>query len=1085
MSGKLKTRLLSTILMFLVGICSYSVAAQEQKVTLDLKNSSLKDVLTSIEKQTEYRFSYRNSQIANVKNLTVIHSDTPVDLVLNTLLKEYNLEYAMISDRAIVITDVKKEVEQSDKTIQVKGVVKDNSGEPIIGANITLKGTSNGTISNIDGEFTLDVPADGILAVSYIGYSSQEVAINNRRNLSIILKDDTKLLDEVVVVGYGVQKKSDITGSVSSVKMSELISAPVASTAQALQGRVAGVMVQNSSGAPGSGATIRIRGANSLTYGNDPLIIVDGVQDASIGNLNPNQIESIEVLKDAAALSIYGSRGANGVILVTTKGGKNEVAQVSYNGFLSFDRVRKTLDQIDAKTYATLLNQAQADNNLAPLFTDGEIASMGQGVNWQDEIFRNTLSQTHNLSVSGSKSAISYYISGNIVLQDGIILNTDFKEYSLRANLKAQATKRLTLSLNTFGSYSKSHSGNTSAAIISALQWSPTKNVYEADGRYSQPGGGIGPVSDYNPVALAKELVDDSTIASFNISLNGEYKFADWLKLSSLLAYKSNSRMKGYFDNQVYNNGPEEDVAGSKTQSMYNSLQNTNYLTFDKDWNGHHVQATAVFELFKDQYDATIASAKGIPVEMGYQGVHFGTTIQKPWIEYSSSSMMSMMARLNYAYKNKYLFSGSFRRDGASQLAPGHKWDNFWAGSIGWNMAEERFMSSIKDVLSEFKLRASYGSVGNAAVPAYSSQMKFTPGTDANGNATLAISQLSNNNLKWERTNEVNFGLDTRLWGGRLTFNLEYYNKKTEDLLMWQQVPSALGVSSRLTNVGSVRNKGWDISLGGTPFSSNNFSWNINYSMNFNKNRILELDGINNEIISDGYAIPGLVGSFVERVGQPMGTFLGYQYAGVWKTEESSIAAMYGSKPGDAKYVDANQDGKIDSEDVVVIGNAQPKFNYGLNNSFRYKNFDLNIFFQGVYGNHIYNQNRVRREAYSGGGSFPTNPSIINYWRPDNQTGIPAFSGSEYANSSRWVEDGSYFRLKNITVGYSLPKGLMNKARISQARVYLSGNNLWTATNYKGFDPEASMGQDASGAGIDRGVYPTTKSIVIGIDLTF
>ena len=936
----------------------------------------------------------------------------------------------------------------------------------------------------MDGEFTLNAPQNSILTVSYIGYLTQEFPLNNRSNISIILDDDSNLLDEVVVVGYGVQKKSDITGSVSSVKISELISAPISSAADALQGRVAGVMVQNTSGAPGSGVTIRIRGANSLTYGNDPLIIVDGVQDASIGNLNPNQIESIEVLKDAASLSIYGSRGANGVILVTTKGGKSEKAQVSYNGFISFDQVSKKLESLTAKEYATLMNQAQVDNNLLPLFTENEINNLGKGTNWQDEIFRNTFSQTHNLSVSGSKNAISYYVAGNIILNDGIIVNTNHKEYSLRANMRAQATKHLTLSLNSFASYGKAHQGDPNRAITSALQWSPTKEVFDNNGNYVQPGGGIGPVSAYNPVGLAKELVDESTTASFNISLNGEYKFTDWLKLSCLLAYKSNNRSSGYFDNQIYNLGPEEDVAGSKTQSMYNSLQNTNFLTFDKDWNGNHVQATFVYELFKDQYSSTTASAKGIPVDMGYQGVHFGTIIQKPWSEYSSTSMMSIMGRVNYAYKNRYLASASFRRDGASQMAPGHKWDNFWAGSVGWNMAEEKFMEGAKNVLSEFKIRGSYGSVGNAAVPAYSSQMKFTPGTDANGNPTLTISQLANNNLKWERTDEVNVGIDSRFWRGRMSLTVEYYNKKTKDLLMWQQVPSALGVDSRLTNVGSVRNKGWDIALSGMPVTTKDFNWSITYSMNFNKNKILELDGINDEIIGQG-AIPGLVGSFVERVGQPMGTFLGYKDAGVWKTEESSIAAIYGCKPGDAKYVDINKDGKIDSEDIVIIGNAQPKFNYGLNNSFKYKNLDLNVFFQGVYGNHVYNQNRTGREAYSGGSSFPTSPVIKDYWTPENQTNIPAFTGLQYLNSSRWVEDGSYFRLKNITLGYSLSKQILNKAKIEQARIYVSGNNLWTATKYKGYDPEASIGQDSNQAGIDRGVYPSTKSIIIGIDLTF
>ncbi|MDE5929611.1 MAG: TonB-dependent receptor, partial [Muribaculaceae bacterium] len=429
-------------------------------------------------------------------------------------------------------------------------------------------------------------------------------------------------------------------------------------------------------------------------------------------------------------------------------------------------------------------------------------------------------------------------------------------------------------------------------------------------------------------------------------------------------------------------------------------------LNFDNDFWKKHLGATAVFEYITDKYNSTQAAAKGIPVGMGYQGVHFGTIIQKPWIESTATKMMSGMIRANYAYDNRYMLSGSFRYDGASQLAPGNKWDGFWAVSGGWNIASENFMEEVRRTLNELKLRLSYGTVGNAAVPAYSSHMKFTPGTDAEGNPTLSISQLSNNRLKWERTSEFNIGLDVRLLSNRITFTAEYYAKKTTDLLMWRTVPSALGVESVLTNVGSVQNRGWEFALGGTPVNSGDFYWNINYSININRNKILALDGLSNTLINSGSVdMPGLVGSYVQMVGQPMGTFLGYRYAGVWKTEEKSLAAIYGAKPGDAKYVDVNRDGVIDKNDVGIIGNAQPKFTYGLNNTFHYRDFDLNIFFQGVYGNDIYNQNRVRRENYTGGDAFPTSPVIADHWTPEHQTDVPAFSGTEYVNSSRWVED--------------------------------------------------------------------------------
>ncbi|MCC8113701.1 MAG: TonB-dependent receptor [Bacteroidales bacterium] len=1056
-----------------------------QKVTLNERHVPLEQVLSKITDQTGYNFNYSQPGINPDKIVSLEVKDAELTKALDKLFAGEPIDYA-IRDKKIFLTPKPQTPQKEESTMVVTGRVLDEEREPLIGASVILKGHKTGVSTDLDGNYTLPgVPKNGKIIVSYVGYDPKEITANSD-HIDIRMSENSKLLDEVVIVGYGVQKKSDITGSVSSVKASELQSMPSASAMEALQGRVAGVVVQNASGDPAGNTFIRIRGSNSLTYGNDPLVIVDGVQDASIGSLNPNQIESMEVLKDAAALSIYGARGANGVIIVTTKAGKSERAQVQYNGYVSFDRVSKTLESLSAYDYATLMNEAQIENGLNPLFTSSEIAQLGQGTNWQDEIFRHAFSQVHNLSISSSKKGVSYFIAGGVTDKQGVIINSDFKEYTMRANLHAEAMKGLTISLNSFAFYSKSHKGDTEGALVSALQWSPTKTVYDADGLYVQPGGGIGPVSEYNPVGLAREIVSDQNKSVFNIALNLEYKFTDWLRFSTLLAYKSQSVMSGWFDNQVYNNGAEEDIAGSKTQSLYWSLQNTNMLTFDKDFSGHHVQATAVYELWKDKYDSTQAAAKGIPVGMGYQGVHFGTVLQKPWCEYSSSSMMSFMGRLNYAYKNRYLASASIRYDGASQLADGNKWDHFTAFSAGWNIASEEFMNPYRRVINELKLRGSYGTVGNSAVPAYSSQMKFTPGTDANGDPTLTISQLANNNLKWERTKEINVGIDTRFFNSRITFTAEYYYKKTTDLLMWRAVPTALGVESVLTNVGSVQNKGWEFALGGIPVDTRDFTWSINYSMDINRNKILELDGISDTLINSGTVdMPGLVGSYVQMVGQPMGTFLGYTYAGVWQQDEVSMAALYGAVPGDAKYVDLNNDGVIDSNDIGIIGNAQPKFTYGINNTIRFKCLDLNVFFQGVYGNDVYNQNRVKRESYTGGSTFPTSPEIANHWTSTNPSNIPAFSSIEYVNSSRWVEDGSYLRLKSLTLGFTFPEKILKKIKFNKIRVYGSATNLFTITNYKGYDPEASMGSDAYGAGIDRGIYPSNKSWVVGLDVIF
>lgn len=1074
------------LLVLLLSIPAYFTASA-QKVSMDFRQVKLSKVFEEITRQTGLTVAFSRPTVNPDKIVTVKVEREELSGMLDRLFSDMNVVYE-IGEKKIYLKEkqLPDSKVQSGKARTISGFVVDDAGDPVIGATVAVRGTSLGAVTGLNGEYTLkDVPEKAKVTISFIGYKSVTLPVMDKSLDRIILKEDAELLDEVVIVGYGVQRKSDITGSVSSVKSKELLSAPNTSTAQALQGRVSGVVVQNTSGDPSGAVSIRIRGSNSLTYGNDPLIIIDGVQDGNIGSLNPNQIESVEVLKDAAALSVYGSKGANGVILVTTKKGAAGKVRISYNGFVSFDQVGKKLPSLNATDYASLLNEARVENNLNPIFGQEELAGLGEGTNWQDEIFRSAVSHTHNVSISGGKEGISYFVAGGYTDKQGVILNTDFKEYTFRSNFKIQANKRLSFVLNTFASYDKSQKGEYEQAISAALQWSPTKAVYDSEsvGGYTQPGG-VGPTS-FNPVGYAKEFVNDNSGSVFNVAVTGEYKFWDFLKFSTLFSYKTNSRSSGYFDNQVVNNGPTTEVSGSKSQSRYIALQSTSILTFDKSFGKHNVQATGVYEVLKDNYDGTSASAKGIPVGLGYNGLQFGSILQQPWVETSKTTMQSFMGRVNYSYLKRYMLSASIRYDGASQLAEGHKYDSFTAFSAGWNVMEEAFMENLRVIVPEFKIRASYGTVGNAAVPPFASQLKFTPGLDANNNPTLAISQLSNENLKWERTKEFNVGIDSRWWDGRLSFSAEYYKKKTTDLLMWQKVPTALGVESILTNVGEVSNRGFDLTLGGIPVSTKNFKWDINYTVNYNKNKILELDGLSDMMIYTSNAdFPGLVGSYVQMVGQPMGTFLGYTFAGVWKQNEATTAALYGAKPGDAKYADINKDGKIDKDDIGIIGNAQPVWSFGFNNTFAIYNFDLNIFWQGVAGNDVYNQNRVRREVYSS-DAFPTNPIVKEHWTPENETNIPSFSGTEYVNSSRWVEKGDYLRLKNVTLGYRLPQHLLSRIGFDAARIYVSANNLWTITNYTGYDPEASMGTDATAAGVDRGIYPSAKSFLVGLDITF
>lgn len=1072
--------------IFLSGVLIFSTVVLSAQIKVNVNAEPVRKALKQIEQTSDYRFFYEEGLQSLNGNITLSIESSSIDVVLKKVFENTDLEFRKGQENIIVISrrNPQNKPKATEKTVQ--GSITGEDGVPIAGASVMIKGTTQGVITDADGKFSMTVGDKDVLQVSYMSYHTEEVAVSDKTFFAVTLKEDSQQLDEVVIVGYGTQKKSDITGSVTSVKTSELLSSPKAGAIESLQGRAAGVVVQNNSGDPSGTPTIRIRGANSLTYGNSPLIIIDGVQDANLASLNPNQIESFQILKDAAALSIYGSRGANGVILVTTKTGSAGKPLVSYNGFVSFDQVRRKLPSLNAQEFASVFETAQRENGLPSIFNPEQIAQLGNGTNWQDEIFRNAVSHNHNLSISGTKNNTSYFIALTLTDKQGIILNSGFQEYTLRTNLKTDVTNWLNIQFTNFSGYNSSLNGSIDQAIAGALQWDPTKPVYSEDGKYSLPGGGVGPNDLYNPVGYTKEITTHNTNISVNSSLSAEVKFCEFLKFSSLVAFNIRANTSGFFDNQIIQQGPSSDVYGHKTQGRYWSLQNTNILSFDKDFDGHHVQATAVYELLKDNYQSTWVGSKGIPVGLGYNGVSFGTTFQQPWIEYTNTAMMSFMGRVNYAYRNRYLFSGSLRYDGASQLAKGNKFNLFGAVSVGWNLMEESFMAELKNIIPEFKIRASLGSVGNAAVPAYASQMKFSPGLDANNFPTLTVSQLANKDLRWERTNEFNVGVDSRFINNRIVFSIEYYSKKTNDLLMWKKVPVVLGGSgSLLTNVGAVSNQGFDLSVGGLPVVTQDFSWNINYVMNYNDNKILALDGLSDVLVYEsGANYPGLVGSFVQMVGQPMGTFLGLEYLGVWQLEEAYEANRYGLRPGDAKYTDRNKDYKIDDSDITVIGNAQPKITYGINNTFSYKGFDLNIFLQGVWGNQIYNQNRIRRESYAGTTS-PTSPVALDHWTRENPSNVPAFSGQERINSSRWVESGAYLRLKNVTLGYRFPEKWLSKIYVKSLRLYVSGTNLMTFTKYTGYDPEASMGSDAVAAGVDRGIYPASKNFLIGIDLTF
>jgi len=1075
-------RLSLRVLLSVIACCVMSVLSA-QTVSKKFEEQPLKLVLKEIELQTGMSIIYNSESFNDRKIISVEFKNTPISEVLNKIL-DSKYRYSIVK-RIIVIYEKQADpvVPQRDSTSRISGIVTIEDEQPLSGASVIIKGTTKGTTTRSDGKFSISgISPEDVLEITYLGFQKQSVVVGNNRNIVVRMLQSLEAMDDVVVVGYGVQKRTNITGSVTSVKPSELTSAPAFSVAQALQGRVAGMLVQNTSGDPAGSSEIRIRGANSLEFGNRPLVIIDGIQGGDINTLNPNQIKSIEVLKDAAALSIYGSNGANGVILVTTKlGEKDDKGHIGYNAFASVDQIAKYMPTLEAWEYAQLFEQARAEQGRPPVFDPRGMAKLGKGTNWQSQLYRTAISHNHNLSIGGSKKDISYYIALGTLQKQGIILNNEYEQYTLRGNLQAKATENLEITVNVYAIYNKNHHGQTD--VLGALQWAPTVAVYDTTSKfgYSQAqSNGIGPVAGGNPVASALEYVNESFSSAFNASLKADYKITNYLKFSSQLIYKPGGGTNAFFDNGKPVNAIAKDVNGGKTVQYGQDLQNTNILTFDEIWGKHDIQATGVYELKVGTSHSMYGGASGIPIKMGYYGIAFGTKFDIPGPGYSKLATNSLIGRINYAYDNKYLFSASLRRDGASQLAEGHKYDNFWSVSGGWNIIKEAFMSSVKPAISSLKLRASYGIMGNAAVPAYSSLLKFVSGLDANNQTVITLNQAENKTLGWEKTGEFNVGIDASLMKGRLDVTLEHYNKKTTGLLMWQEVPIVSIVKSVLRNIGSVSNRGWDFSITGIPLTTKNFRWITNLTLNKNQNKILKLDGINDYIYTTPYV--GMYNAQALIVGQPIGTFRGLTFIGTWKSNEASTAALYGAKPGDAKYVDQNKDGKIDDEDVTIIGNSQPEAVYGFNNTLRYKNFDFNIFFQGVYGNQVLNINRLSRETY--GGVFPTSPTIREHWTPDHETDNPSFTGIQYNYSSRWIEDGSYIRLKNLALGYNLPEKWLSKIKASNLRIYASAMNLWTMTKYSGYDPESANGMDKNG-GIDYSVYPSARSFVLGIDLAF
>jgi TonB-linked SusC/RagA family outer membrane protein len=1099
---------LAAILM-LITCLRVSADSYAQTVTWAGKEAPIETVFSIIKKQTGYVFFYNYHLIQEAHPITLDVKNIPVEKMLTLIFKNQPFYYSIVGKTIVItkkpssgtfVTTSYADIGLSaPEDTEISGSVTNENGEPLIGVSVSLKGSSTGSITGASGIYSLSVPDanQGVLVFSYIGYTNLEVPISGRTHINAVMKASVSSLDQLVVVGYGTARKSDLVGSVASVPTEDMKNQPSSRIDETLQGRSPGLVIQNNSASPDGSISIRIRGNNSINGSNDPLVVVDGFLGGDLSSINPNDIASVEVLKDASATAIYGSRGSNGVILITTKKGAPGKIKVQYNSYFSFQSVRKKMDLLNAAQYAEAVDSNRSALNLPLPFSQEQIDQFkaNGGTDWQDVIFRNALQQAHQVNISGGGDKVSYYLSGNLVDNMGVIRGSSFKRYSLRSNITSNVSDHFDVGLNLFLSKSENHpiiSGGSqdNAPTHAAEVYAPTLPVYNPDGSYTLPSSSYGPPAVYNPLALAVEPINDNLGMRTVVNTFVNYHILKGLTAKVLFGMSLLDQQNSYYLNTKPMDGLGVAEAGI-TNSRDMVLQNTNQINYQTTiGDAHHLDVTAVYEQQSETYNTNFAGSNGFSSDgVTYNNLSLGSAPQIPTSSKTKKVIQSFVGRVNYSYREKYLLSLTGRYDGASVFGENHKWGFFPSAAIAWRVDKESFMRDVRQI-DNLKIRTSYGVTGSQAVAPYNSLDQLNSNlpyviNGQNPSTGVGLGSIGNPDLRWEKTAQFDVGVDLGLFDSRIQFTADYYYKKTSDLLLNVPLPLTSGYRSVLRNLGEVENKGVELNLGGNPFVGK-FKWNTNVNFALNRNKVLALGG-QDEITLGSTGFPNFGNTIFLVVGEPIGVLKGYIQDGIWGTHDAAEAESYGTIPGAPRYVDINNDGHITSADVAIMGTTLPKFTYGWSNNFSYSNFDLSVLMQGAYGNKVYNLSRVRTER-SSSDADATDVRILKRWSPENQnTNVPSFLGSnqyEQIQSSRWLENGSYLRIKTITLAYNIPQALLEKIKIDMARIYVSGVNLFTFTKYTGYDPEESTNVDTRG-GIDFAAYPSQKSYTVGINLTF
>ena len=988
------------------------------------------------------------------------------------------------------------------------GTVIDSEGETLVGATVYLSDDRDvGTVTNIDGEFTIRAADEDVLVVSYVGYQTQRVLVGDRDEITVTLQLDQQMLNDVVVVGYGVQTRSDLTGSISSISAEEIENQPVASLDAALQGRSSGVFVSSPSGTPGAGISVNIRGQTSISGSSEPLYVIDGVpiisedlsglfsggqSTNSLADLNPNDIQSIEILKDASATAIYGSRGANGVVVITTKRGSAGDSKIGFNSYTGFQNVTNIIDMHDSNEFLQLMNDAARQDNrdLGTSYSDTYVSDLWgfdpnatdlQNTRWYDEIFRTSQVSNYELTASGGNENTRYFTSFGYYDQEGVQLGTGFERISGRINLDATVTDWLDVGTNlTVNRTVQNRTINDNSlygVVINTLAGDPLMPVYEEDGSYADPFSYFGWWMLDNPVLIAEEYSRFTRTVRGLGTIFGEASLAEGLSLRTSLSIDYTN-----LDDESYTPIISRESQNSQSNGFGNYLTTQdftwlieNYLSYVADFNERHSVNAVLGTSFQasDRNFSSIA-AQGFPSDQFTKltvaaQVTAGSTSGTSW------GLASYFFRGNYTFDDKYLITATGRLDGSSRFGENFRYGFFPSASVAWRITNEDFMED-QDFFSELKPRVSYGITGNQeGIGNFSSRGLFGV-SDYRSTPTIVPSQLSNANLSWESTRQFDVGLDVGMLNDRITLSADYFIKTTDDLLLNRLVPGVSGFSSVTDNIGKMENKGFEFSVRGAVLSGRELTWSSGFNISFIRNNVLELE-VDDQVLNDSHIL---------SEGEPVGTFYLIDQNGV------------DPQTGNMRWIDENDDGVIDSGDRRIVGNAQPDFFGGFNNSFAYKGFDLNVLFQFTVGNEVFNHSRASYENLGWsriGTGFPlpdgNNHSLADdrWMEPGDQTDIPRASLTninwrEY--SSRWLEDGSYLRLKTLTLGYNFSPDLTQRIGMSNLRLYMQGQNLLTFTNYTGLDPEVNQNaRNALVAGSDFGTHPQVRTISFGINLEF